>query len=263
MDAIVTGRMMLDEWARLAAEAGLDGLDVSALMVRDHTPVGLTAARRALSSTGLPVVMITTYPDFCHPDADQRKREQAYFARDIALTAELGARYLRIVAGQAHPGLDQATAIGWVLDAFSSAAATAREFGVQLVYENHSTPGAWHHSDFSHPTPVFLAIADALRATDIRINFDTANTLAFGDDPLPVLDQVIGQVETVHAADTATRGHLTPVRLGTGLVPLEAILSRLKQHGFDGWISIEEASGTGREAVHAAVNRIRGLWSHG
>lgn len=37
--------------------------------------------------------------------------------------------------------------------------------------------------------------------------------------------------------------------------------TRLKRHAFDGWISIEEASFTGREAIREAAILVRELWS--
>ena len=61
----------------------------------------------------------------------------------------------------------------------------------------------------------------------------------------------------MHAADTGSVGTLKPVLVGTGAVPFEGIFDRLKQFGYTGWVSIEEASGLGRRGVEQAVAFVR------
>ena len=253
--------MEIGAWARMAAEFRLDAIDLSVMCLKNHAPAYLRQVREDIESAGLPLVMVTTYPDFTHPDPIQRERELEYLRRDIALSSELGATYLRIVAGQAHPDTPVEEGIAWVIENFKRATPVADRFKVRLVYENHSKPGAWDYVDFSHPTEIFLEIAEGIKEAGIGINFDTANTVVYGDDPVAVLRTVIGQVETIHAADTAKRGKLEPVLLGEGVVPFAELFSLLKQNGFDGWICIEEASNTGREGIRKAVEFVRKTWS--
>ena len=256
--AMQDGSMPVKEWVDAAKQCGLDGIDLSMLLVANHTPVYLSQIKEDLSE--LPLVMITSYPDYVHPDAQQRQRERDYFYRDIALAAELGAQYLRMTPGQAHPDMDKRQGIALTIEAFKRSADAARKHGVKLLFENHSKPGCWQYPDFSHPTDVFLEIADGIRDTGIGINFDTANTIVYGDDVLAVLNEVIDQVVTVHAADTATSGALNPTVIGEGIVPFDEIFSRLKKHGFDGWICIEEASNTGIRGVKKAAEYVRAAW---
>jgi sugar phosphate isomerase/epimerase len=132
--------------------------------------------------------------------------------------------------------------------------------GVNLVFENHAKPGAWQYIDFCHPTDVFLEIVERTAGTTLGVNWDTANTLAYGDEPLPVLGKVLDRVVSVHAADTAARGELKPVLMGTGLVPFPEMFRILKQAGFGGWICMEEASFQGKAGVEAAARFIRKTW---
>ena len=204
--------------------------------------------------------MITTYPDFSHPDRLQRERELEYLRADIAVASYMGARYLRVTAGQAHPETTMNSGINWVTENFKLACETACKHNVTLVFENHAKPGAWDYIDFSHPTDIFLEILERTEDIDLRVNFDTANTIAYGDDPLPVLEKIIHRVETIHAADTSTRGLLTHTSIGTGLVPFEEIFSILKKTGFDGWICIEEGSNRGIDGIAEAAAYIREEW---
>lgn len=259
---IISGEMSLKEWARMGVEAGLDAIDLSMLFIKSHTPAYLKQVRNDVESAGMSVTMIATYPDFSHPDPLQREREMEYLRRDIAVSSYLGAKYLRITAGQAHPETPVEQGIQWVIENFKQTSSVSDKFNVQLVYENHSKPGAWDYPDFSQPTERFLRIAEGIKGTGIGINFDTANPQVYGDDPLPVLQQVIDKIVTIHVADTAKRGGLVPVPvlLGEGLVPFKEIFSALKQNNFDGWMCIEEASYTGQEGIRKATNFVRNLW---
>ena len=261
-NAIAREEMSIQDWARMAREIGLDAVDLSVMLLKNHTPVYLKQIRDDIEAIGMSIAMMASYPDFSHPDRVQRERELEYLRHDIALSSYLGAKYLRITAGQAHPETTVDQGIAWVREGFRQAETVADRFKIQLLYENHSKPGAWHYPDFSQPTDIFLALADALYDTSIGINFDTANPQVFGDDPLPILQRVIEKVVTIHVADTSLAGQRVPVPaiIGEGLVPFGEIFSVLKQHHFDGWLCIEEASGTGREGIEKAVEFVRDSW---
>jgi sugar phosphate isomerase/epimerase len=252
--------MTIGEWCRIGKQHDLDGIDISIMFVRYHTPKYLGELRNELQNQDIQLVMVTSYPDFTHPDPIQRNRELDYLKRDIALSSFLGAKYVRIVAGQAHRGVAISKGVNWVVEYFKQASRTGEKYGVQLLYENHSKPGAWLYPDFSYPTEVFLDIVSRIAETSIRINFDTANFIAYGDDPLPILEQVIDKIETVHAADTEKKGAFIPVLLGKGVVPFQKIFRRLKQNGFNKWICIEEASNSGTSGLADAVSFVRRSW---
>jgi len=257
---ILTGGMSIGQWAREAAEIGLDAIDLSILFLRDCELNGLRRMRREIEATGLRVAMVATYPDFTHPDSVERARQMLQLREDIAAAAALGAQLVRVTAGQAHPGTGREEGIAWAVEGLTGSLAVAEECGVRLVYENHSKPGVWDYFDFSYPSDVFLAITRATEGTSLGINFDMANPLVYGDDPLSLLKQVLDRVVSVHAADTRTVGALNPVVLGTGVVPFERIFSVLKGSGFDGWICIEEASGTGPAGFERAASFVRRVW---
>ena len=117
------------------------------------------------------------------------------------------------------------------------------------------------YPDFCLQTDIFLKIAAAIAETEIGILFDTANPLVYGDDPLPILDQVIDRIDCVHIADTKTRGQLEPVLVGTGIVPFSDIFNVLKANGYDGYLSIEEASFLGKTGITDAVKFVLNSWN--
>ena len=70
---IVEGRMSVGQWARMGADLGLDAIDLSILFVPDRSPGGLAALRGEIEAEGMRAAMITSYPDFTHPDARHRE----------------------------------------------------------------------------------------------------------------------------------------------------------------------------------------------
>jgi sugar phosphate isomerase/epimerase len=258
--ALSGGQMSLADWCGAAKECGLDGIDISMSFLSSHAPAYLDGVKDALEKAGAQVVMATAYPDFTHPQKRQREREMAYFVRDIALCSELGIPYLRVLAGQAHPETAVRDGVRWAIENIRNASNVADRYGVQLLYEDHSKPGAWKHADFSYPPDIFLEIADGIWDTSAGINFDTANIAAYGQDPLPILEKVLPKVETVHVSDIKEYGSFSPVAIGTGAVPLRAIFQYLKRNGFDKWLCIEEASFQGIRGIAEAARTVRRMW---
>ncbi len=257
---IIENRMSVPEWARMGASLGLDGVDLSILFVSDHSATALATLRRDIETSGIGVIMVTTYPDFTHPDPTQRKRELALQQEAVAVAAALGAKFVRCTAGQAHPDTGIEEGITWAVEGLTRLVETCGNQGVTLVYENHGKPGAWQYTDFSQPPEIFLEIVRRTEEVGLGLNFDVGNAASFAEDPVALMDQVIDRIVTIHAADTEMVGELRHVLLGTGVTPYGALFARLKNAGWDGWICMEEASFQGRSGVEAAARFIRQAW---
>jgi len=80
--------MTVAEWAHIGASFGLDGIDASILFVPDQSPDAVAALRREIESS---------------PDTEQHARELQLEIQAVRVSGALGARYVRVTAGQAHP----------------------------------------------------------------------------------------------------------------------------------------------------------------
>jgi sugar phosphate isomerase/epimerase len=92
------------------------------------------------------------------------------------------------------------------------------------------------------------------------VNFDTGNAAAFAEDPLALLEAVLDRVVSIHASDTAQKGALHHVLLGTGITPYLDIFRCLRAAGWDGWICMEEASNLGQAGVEQSASFVRRTW---
>src|SRR5690349_1354012 len=85
--AILSGEMTVKEYAVLCREMGLDGFDLGIIVLKNHTPRYISELNADILETKIPLVMLTTYPDFTHPDDVQREREFDFLVYDIALAS--------------------------------------------------------------------------------------------------------------------------------------------------------------------------------
>jgi sugar phosphate isomerase/epimerase len=258
---IIAGRMSLGEWARMGAELGLDAVDVSILFFDDRSAAALAHARREVEDEGMSLTMMSTYPDFTHPDPTRRAQELHVEREAVDVAAALGVRYVRAIAGQAHPETGREEGIAWAVEALRELVAYARGVGVSIVYENHDQAGVMEYMDFSAPPDIFLAICEGTADVDLGVNYDTANAVIHAPDPVDLLRQVIDRVVTLHVSDTSSRETLRPTVIGRGLAPFSGVFGLLRRAGWDGWVCIEEAAGQGRQGVETAVRYVRQMWS--
>lgn len=255
------GLMSIGDWARQGRRLALDAVDLSVLMTRPLDAERLRATARELRRIGMPVDTIATYTDFTHPDSKVREDEFAQFQSDIAAAAFLGAKFLRITAGQAHPETSRPDGIARTVEYFSRAAEFASRNGVGLLFENHSKPGVWRHFDFGAETEVYFELLERLRAIRIDLQFDTANACFYRQDPVRMLEGIFPRVRRIHVADIAEAVEFRPVLVGTGIVPLGAVFRLLKARNYSGGLAVEEASFTGFAGIAKAVAHTRSLWA--
>ena len=259
-DDIFTGKSSVTDWIQYGAELGLDAVDFSIKFFPKRDTGTIKQTRTALEKYNITPGMIACYSDFTHPDPAQRAQELTDLKADIALAKALGVEFLRVTAGQNHPGTERAAGVQWVADGFRRALDAAEKHGITLAYENHTKGAPWDYWDFSQPTEIFLEILDALSDTPLGVCFDTANPLVLSEDVLALLEQVVHRIVVVHIFDLREVGVFEPVRVGTGASPIPQVFSRMRQAGYDGWLSIEEASRSGQKGFMQSIAFVRETW---
>lgn len=261
-DNIFTGKSAVADWIQFGAELGLDAVDFSIKFFPERDAATLNQTIAALEKFNVQSCMLACYSDFTHPDPTHRQQELTNLKADIALAKALGTKFVRVTAGQNHPGIARTTGVQWVIDGFRSALDEAESHGITLAYENHTKGAPWDYWDFSQPTEIFLEILNALSDTPLGVCFDTANPLVLGEDVLALLDKVIERVVVLHIFDMREVGKFEAVRVGTGASPIPQVFSRMKRAGYDGWLSIEEASRSGQVGFEQAIAYVRDTWEH-
>jgi len=280
-DALVSGRMSLEEWLDLAATLDVDGVELYPAFFRkdDEEYVGRIGER--IRSLGLAMPMLCHSPDFTQRDPSLREKEVEILRRRVDMTAQLGGKYCRVLSGQRRPDVEEEEGINWVVSCIEQAIPHAEVAGVVLVLENHYKDGMWTLPEFAQSKERFLRILRALPSPWLKVQYDPSNAVVAGDDPYELLEAVLDRVATVHASDRYLEGGtLADLRrmdadpqhgyarilkhgvIGEGLNDYDRILGTLARAGFSGWISIEDGEGPtiaeGMENLRRSVAFLRG-----
>jgi sugar phosphate isomerase/epimerase len=258
--SIVDGQMPVPEWLAFAKEIGLDGTECSLGFVQPIGRLSGAEMRRMCDQAGVEVSMVTCHPDYTNPDPAERARQVEDMERNLRLAVELGAPLARVLTGQRHPGVDDEQGIAWAIEGLRRTAEIGDRLGVRLAVENHTKSFFWTYFDFAQRSEVFLRVLDGLKGTSVGVNFDSANPLVAGEDPLPIFERVADRIAILHVADLQTPGEFKFCRIGQGIAPIEEIFRRARARGYDGWVSIEEASRSGPDGFREAVTFVRKAW---
>jgi sugar phosphate isomerase/epimerase len=270
---LVERRMSLFQWLDLAATLGVEGVELYPRFFESLGKPYLDRVRFILRDNGLRMPMMCHSPDFTRPEASRREVEVEETRRMIALTAELGGGFCRVLSGQNRPGLDAAEATRWVVECLTALLPDAERHGIVLVMENHYKDGLWLHPEFAQSHARYLAILDAVASPWLRVQYDPSNAIVAGEDQYALLERVLPRVATVQASDryleggtvedlrriAADPGHgyapfLKHGVIGRGMNDYDRIFSTLAGAGFDGWISIEDGEG---ETIDQGMANLR------
>lgn len=243
------GNRTIAQWSKQAAVLGLDCIDINALFIREMSLDQIAGIRAQLT---VPVLMVSAYSDFTLPDATARADALKTALEDMERAAAIGAKYIRLTAGQAYPGEDDSVMCQRVYDCFAVCCEQAEKLGLTILLENHSKPGAWQYIDYNFNLEHFLQLWEVLKLLPISVNFDTANAYALTDWK-KILNAVAGRIATVHINDLSSVEPLTFCMAGEGLVPMEEIMDAVYATGFQGDICLEEAAFLGWEGIEKAT----------
>lgn len=257
---LASGRLTLGGWFRMAATLGLDGADLSVAHIASRDPAYLAGLREEAREAGVTIAMLATYTDFTQPDPAERARQVDDLRAWITAAEQLGTPFLRVTAGQAHPGVAEQDGLNWAAEGLCACLDDAHAAGVRLLYENHVRGAYWTANDFTQPAARFLEVVRRTNGSALGILFDTANCLALEDDPVATLIRVRDRVGAIHLADIRRPGAFEPTVLGTGAAPIVQLLELMTAIGFDGWLSLEEASKSGDEGFRRAVAYADQAW---
>jgi sugar phosphate isomerase/epimerase len=260
------GPMSIEDFIRRAPALGLEGVELYPGFLGGTDDGTLTRLLRVADDVGVELPMMCSSPDFIdpRPGAWERAVDKMRELVDVmtVLAPRSSWRSVRVLSGQAWPGVPEDEGIRRAVEGIQAVLAYAAPKQVSVVMENHYKDGLWEYPEFALTSRRFLAIVDQLGSPWFGINFDPSNAIVAGEDPLDLLDRVVGRVRSMGASDRSLRAgyNLEDLQahrgqgyseallhgvVGQGLNDYPTILSRLAQAGFGGWISIEDGEAGG------------------
>ena len=227
--------LSLPQVARRCLDAGISGMDV------EYDEFGTRARElEALLSAGMRVNSIPTRCDFCHGKDEDRAQ------RALEKAVRYGAGQLMIIPGFLRPGDNQDACMARCLGPMEALVKAGARAGVEIGMEDYD------HKDYPYATSqgllYFLERIDGLSCIMDTGNFRFSNQDAW-EAYGKLKPYIRGQV---HCKDRAYIGRpgetaqialdgqpLYPCAVGSGVLPMAAIVDDLLQSGFDGSFTLE------------------------
>lgn len=239
------GTMSNEDWIDMAAEFGLDGIEIYGPFVQNLDTAGLTKLAEYLHSAGLEASMFTAETHLCNPDDRAVALPHIRNAVDSALI--FGTDIVRVVSGHGSKGLDHEVVLQSIADGIKESLDYAEEKQVRLAYEDHWGVGT--------NIPDFTKIIGLVDDDRLKVNLDTANV---GTESIVELTGlVLDRIVHTHCSELKDNKH--GVVIGKGDIDFKAIFTILKGNDYDGWISLEALAGD-KEDLRFSINHIKSVW---
>lgn len=255
---VAPNQMSIYEWIELSKVLEVDGLEFYSDFADLKDPANWKKIRKTVEDAGMVIPMMCCSPDFTIPDPGARQAEIDKEISWIRMSAELGAKYCRVLSGQRRKEITREEGLNYVVGSIEACLPEAEKLGITLILENHYKDDFWTEPEFAQMMDVFVELVGRIDSPWFGVNFDPSNAIAAGENPLDLLEAVKHRVVTMHASDRyLASGTIEDLRkaeggsagyvsffkhgvIGKGLNDYDAIFSILKEVGFDGWISIED-----------------------
>ncbi|WP_435022536.1 sugar phosphate isomerase/epimerase family protein (plasmid) [Tundrisphaera sp. TA3] len=271
------GGMTVFDWIEMARGLDADGLEMYDGFFPSLDDATIDRVGDAIRAAGFAMPMLCCSPDFTNPDADARKRAVDRECELVRVARRLGGEgtVCRVLSGQRYPEVSRSQGLAWAVECIESVLPVAREQGVVLGLENHYKDGFWAYPEFAQKQDVFLELVAAIPdRAHFGVQYDPSNAIVAGDDPIDLLRAVADRVVSMHASDRyladgaslddlrqadGTLGYAPGLKhgvTGQGLNDFDAIFRILAEHGYRGWVSIEDGmNGLGEMAESLAFLR--------
>lgn len=229
---------MLDlrEAIRVAAEVGYEAMEVGCFaphLTLTMAETGGDEVRAWLGEADLAVSALSL--DVSHTAADERSWRASIeeTGRFIELCEKFGTRLMKIMPGQ--PGHAEATEQHWTRfrRAMATVVPVAEAAGVRLALETHLN----HLSDSIDSTARCLECGNP---EVLGVNLDFCNIRTCGESPLYALERFRDRIYLTHIKDSLFNRHSGEyVPMGEGKMDYPPIIARLREVGYDGYLSVE------------------------
>ncbi|MEU5310952.1 TIM barrel protein [Streptomyces sp. NPDC021562] len=248
--SILFTELPLLERPAAAAAAGFTAVELWWPWVDSPTPARseLDALRGAITDAGVRLTGLNFYagqlpgPDRGALSVPGEESERFRANLDVAagFAHSLGCRSLNALYGNRVAGTDPAEQDALALENLVRAAAAADRVGAVLLIEALNAPESPRYPLVSAPAAVAVVdrVNEASGLGNARFLMDLYHLSVNGEDLPSVIERYASKTGHVQIADNPGRG--AP---GTGSLPLEELLGRLRKAGYDGWVGLEYKAG--------------------
>jgi sugar phosphate isomerase/epimerase len=237
--------MTLDDFIDLAAALDLDAVELTAYYFPRTTPDYLAHLKGRCTRLGLDVSGTAVGNNFCVADPDALKKQIDSVKEWTEHSARLGAKTMRIFAGNVAKGDDADKARTRCVAAIQEACDHAAQFGVYLALENHG--------GITGTLEQILTLVKAVKHDWFGVNLDTGNFHT--DDPYGDVEKLAPYAVTAQVKTEIQRRGMKKED-----ADLKRLIDILRQARYRGYVALEyEAAEDARTAVPRHIETLKKL----
>ena len=228
---------MKDDFVPFALSLGIDEVALEACFFPALDNAYCDAVKEVLDDAAMPRILGWGHPDGLHAGTDQAAL--ADLLAHIPQAQRLGCTIMRIVASSMiHVKDDHALQVKASVVMLRDAVRVAEDHGITLAIENHI--------DFT--SMEILDILDGVGSDNLRVNFDTGNSLRLYEDPVEAARNLAPVTVSTHTKDILPSRGGAPSQnftwwpscpAGEGFVDLFGVAAVLNEGGFTGSLALE------------------------
>ena len=244
------------KWFTFASDIGLEGVELMYGWPLDWYV--LHQVKKLLSEYPLNVSMIVTHNNFCRFTPAEQQEECRILDGYMALAEEFGTNIVRVLAGtwnRIWKETSSRKAVDAVVTTASQCLRRAEEKNMMLVMENH--PGMGVDRD------ILQAIFEKIDSPNFGWNFDMENAYRReGQTGFDFLNEasLLKRLRYVHSKDFIEMPYgWMPVALGGGGLDVKGMFKKIKDSGYQGWLSFEYGGEDWGE-IKRSADYIRETW---
>lgn len=131
------GKLTMEDFFRLAADLGAQGVDVTTYWLKSTEPDYLNSLRRLAFKNGLGFSGAAIRTEMCQSDATKRIEQVRNIQHWTDVTDRLGASHLRVFTGKIPLGATLKQGVPWVVEVMKPACEYASQRGITIGIEDH------------------------------------------------------------------------------------------------------------------------------
>lgn len=196
-----------------------------------------------LKEKGMKISSYSISNDFVQQEEENRRIQIENIKSGIDTAKLMGADIVRIFSGNAKKGIPYEKGKEWIIEGLRHCTKYAEERNIVLVMQNHGI--------FSGKSRQAIEIIEEVNSPVLKINANTGNFILAGEDTVEAVRNVLKYIGFVHLRDlckvhsfksgfqSVNGFKYQSTAIGDGEIPNRKIIELLKQHGYDGYVSIE------------------------
>jgi sugar phosphate isomerase/epimerase len=234
--ALSRKEMTYEDLVHLAAEMGIDGLDLTVYWLPSEEDEYLLSLKRLAYRNGVEIYNLSIATHLTQLAEAERNADVAHIARWVAIAGKMGAASIRVFCGDVPKGGTEEQCVSWCVEGLKRAAPYAEKAGVMLGLENHGS--------ITERSDRLLEIVRRVGSPALGITLDTGN---FKGDPWPQIERCLPFAVNVQVKPQPS--------------DWERVTGILVERGYRGYLALEKESPKkeGLAEIPTSMRKLHGL----